>query len=150
MTITHFHEALKQGFIDATPHAAVCGMQVTESTGESVELLLPFREDWLGDTERRIIHTGVIAVLIDSACGAAILGAMGHFEPIATIDLRIDYLRSARRDLPLHCRARCLRLTSTIAFAQATAWQDQPDEPVAIAQGAFMRSMAPKPASRGA
>lgn len=150
MTVSHFHEALKQRFVEATPHVAECGMQITELGSDGVTVLLPFREDWLGDVERQIIHTGIIAVLVDSACGAAILGAMGHFEPIATIDLRLDYLRAARRDQTLHCRAECHRLTESIAFARATVWQARREEPVTIAQGAFMRSTARKPVSRSA
>lgn len=148
MTVTHFHEALRQRFVEATPHVAECGMRITELSTQGATVLLPFREDWLGDVQRQIIHTGIIATLVDSACGAAVLAAMERYEPIATIDLRLDYLRAARRDLTLHCRAECQRLTASIAFAHATVWQDRIDEPVAIAQGAFMRSSARKPATK--
>ena len=147
MTTINFHEALRQRFVDVTPHVAECGMQITDISAAGATVILPVREDWIGDLQRQVIHTGVIATLVDSACGAAVLGAMDAYEPIATIDLRLDYLRAARRDLTLHCRAECHRLTASVAFARATVWQESPDQPVAVSQGAFMRSSARRPAS---
>ncbi len=140
MTQINFHAVLQQKFAAFTPHVRECGMLITHIDASGVEASLPFREDWLGDLERQIIHTGIITTLVDSACGAAVLAALGRFEPVATIDLRMDYLRASVRDFPLHCRAECHRLTSHIAFARATVWQTNRDEPVAAAQAAFMRS----------
>lgn len=148
MTITSFHEALRERFVDATPHTAACGMQLVEVGDGGATMLLPFREEWIGDLHNQIIHTGILTILVDSTCGVAVVGAMNHYEPIATIDLRMDYLRPSHRDLTLHCRAECHRLTTSIAFARATVWQDDPDAPVATAQATFMRSSARKPASR--
>jgi uncharacterized protein (TIGR00369 family) len=101
---------------------------------------LPFREDWLGDSGRGIIHTGLITTLVDSISGIALLGKLGSFEAIATLDLRMDYLRPALRDQTLYCRAWCYRMTAHIAFVQASVWQESETEPVAQSQSAFMRS----------
>ncbi len=142
MTHPDFHALLQQRFAEFTPHVAECGMRITEMSMAGASVVLPYRDDWLGDTERGVIHTGIVSTLIDSACGAAVLGAIARIEAIATIDLRVDYLRAARRDLDLHCRAECHRLTANIAFARASVWQDDRDAPVAISMGAFMRSPA--------
>jgi uncharacterized protein (TIGR00369 family) len=140
MTTSNFNALLQQKFVEFTTHAGECGMEITHLDASGAEVLLPFREDWLGDVQRQVIHTGIVTTLVDSACGAAVLAHIGSFEPIATIDLRMDYLRPSLRDLPLYCFAECCRLTSHIAFARASVWQKHRDEPVAIAQGAFMRS----------
>lgn len=135
-----FHALLRQRFVKFTPHAARCGMQITDLSAQGAELILPFREDWLGDAERGLIHPGIVTTLVDSACGVAVLGHIGRLEPIATLDLRMDYLRAALRDREICCRAECYRLTADIAFARASVWQTSPDEPVAISQSVFMRT----------
>ena len=69
---------------------------------------------WLADIERGVLHPGVVVALVDSACGVALIGAARQrFEPIATLDLRIDYLRAGLRAArSLFCRAECYRLTA--------------------------------------
>jgi acyl-coenzyme A thioesterase PaaI-like protein len=44
----------------------------------------------------------------------------------------------ARRDLI--AEARCYRLTRSVAFVRAWAFEDSPDDPVAAAQSAYMLS----------
>ncbi|WP_205700932.1 PaaI family thioesterase [Jeongeupia sp. USM3] len=58
---------------------------------------------------------------------------------IATLDLRIDYLRPAKPDAPIFCTAECYRLTEHIAFTRATAFQDDIAKPVAYAVATFAR-----------
>ena len=43
--------------------------------------------------ESGILASGAIVSLIDTASGASVWMTLGHFEPIVTIDLRLDYLR---------------------------------------------------------
>ncbi|HEY1076238.1 MAG TPA: PaaI family thioesterase [Fontimonas sp.] len=145
-----FLSMLQKYFVSYTRHVAHCGMTITELSADSAIVELPFREDWLVDIERGLIHPGIVTTLVDSACGAAVLARIGGLEPIATLDLRMDYLRVGRRDLTVYCRAECHRLTPHIAFARATVWQDDPAEPLAQSQGAFMRTKRPAQAKTGA
>lgn len=145
MADTNFHELLRHHFVRVTPHVAECGMRISNLNAESAEVTLPFREDWLGDAERGLIHPGIVTTLVDSACGAAVLAHIGHLEPIATLDLRMDYLRAGLRDRDVHCRAECYRLTASIAFARASVWQRDPAEPIAISQSVFMRTQRRTP-----
>jgi acyl-coenzyme A thioesterase PaaI-like protein len=71
------------------------------------------------------------------------MAALGVPIPIATLDLRIDYMRAAEPGLDIHARAHCYKLTHTIAFVRATAYDRDPDDPVATAQAAFMLGAAP-------
>ena len=136
----NFHESLAAHFAQAIPHAAECGMRVDELNTANALTRLPYRDEWLGDVERGVIHTGVITTLVDGTCGLALLGHLGRFEPIATLDLRIDYLRPAFRGKDILCRAECHRITSSIAFVRAEVWQDDPGTIIALSQSAFMRS----------
>lgn len=135
-----FYEAVAASFTQAIPHSRECGMRVDRLDASGAQASLPYREAWLGDTERGLIHTGIITTLVDTVSGLAAFAGIGKFEPIATLDLRMDYLRPALPDKTLHCRAECYRLTHAIAFVRAWAWQDLESEPVAVSQSAFMRS----------
>lgn len=135
-----FHDTLRQRFTETTPHAAVCGMLLTDVAADGVVAQLPYRDDWLGDTERGLIHPGIVTVLVDSACGAAVLARIAAIETIATLDLRMDYLRAGLRDLDIHCHAECYRLTPSIAFARASVWQRGREQPIAVSQSVFMRT----------
>lgn len=140
-----YYEALTAHFTSAIPHARDCGIQI-DKLGAGIALArLPYRHAWLGDIERGLIHTGVITTLIDTVSGLAALAATGEFEPIATLDLRMDYLRPARPAQTLFGRAECFRLTRSIAFVRASAWQADESEPVAVSQSTFMRSNGRRP-----
>ena len=63
---------------------------------------------------------------------------MDAFKPIATLDLRVDYMRAAQPGRDLLAQARCFRLTPTIAFVRGWAFEDDPSDPVAAAQAAYV------------
>lgn len=145
MTNKNYLEALAAGFIRNVPHVRECGMRMTRIDVGLAEVELPFRSEWLGDVERGVMHTGILTTLVDSASGAAVLSALPTYTPIATLDLRMDYLRPAMKDLLTTCRAECYRLTTHIAFVRASVWQQDAAAPVAVSQSAFMLSSSPMP-----
>lgn len=128
--IDHFHHDI--------PHARDLGMEVISASAERTEVRLPFRPEFLGDTERQLIHPGVVTTLIDSTCGVGLMARLGRPVTIATLDLRVDYLRPSRPGIGLICSAECYRLTGQIAFMRATVWQDDPATPVAASVSTFM------------
>lgn len=138
-----FFEVLRANFAQAIPHARECGMVVDALDASGARASMPYRDSWLGDTERGVYHTGVITTLVDTISGLAAVAGAGRFETIATLDLRMDFLRPARQGLGLHVHASCYRLTPSIAFVRASAWQDDEAAPVAVSQSTFMRGSVP-------
>ena len=134
-----YFEALQSNFSRLIPHARECGLVIDRLDAQGALASLPYRREWLGDTGRGLLHTGIITTLVDTVSGLAALSATGQFEPIATLDLRMDYLRPALPEKTLYSHAECYRLTRSIAFVRARAWQDDEQQPVAVSQSTFMR-----------
>ncbi|MBX3477862.1 MAG: PaaI family thioesterase [Brevundimonas sp.] len=107
---------------------------------KAVRIRVPRRPDLVGDAETGVLAGGLVTALLDHVGGLAVWIAMDAFRPIATLDLRVDYMRAAAPGRDLIGQARCYRLTSTIGFVRAWAFEDDPDDPVAAAQAAYMVS----------
>jgi uncharacterized protein (TIGR00369 family) len=140
MSISQYHAALGARFVDAVPHVRELGIGLVAVSRDRVQVNLPYRPEWLGDASNGLIHPGVTTTLVDSCSGMAVLARLEKYEPIATLDLRMDYLRPALADKTLHCAAECYRVTAHIVFVRATVWQDDEQFQVALSQSVFMRS----------
>lgn len=137
-----FLRNIGQHMATTVPQAAALGFRfvsVDESKG-SIEV--PWREDLVGDPETGVIAGGVVTSLLDHTCGLAITSAAygqidGPFGT-ATLDLRIDYMRPAAPRSGVVAEAHCYKLTRSVAFVRAQAWDADRDDPIATAQAAFM------------
>ncbi|MGE0830084.1 MAG: PaaI family thioesterase [Hyphomonadaceae bacterium] len=121
-----------------TPHGGALGMEITKVENARAYGRAAFREDLVGDAESEVIAGGVIIAFLDQLAGAAVMAALGKLHPIATLDLRIDYMRPARPRQDVRAEAHCYKVTRSIAFVRAVAYEDSPDDPVANATAAFM------------
>ena len=57
---------------------------------------------------------------------------------IATLDLRIDYVRPALPHQEVICDAHCYKVTRHVAFVRATAHHGDNASPIATASGTFV------------
>jgi uncharacterized protein (TIGR00369 family) len=112
-------------------------LKIEDVTKGRVLARLPWQEELVGDPEHRILHGGCITTLIDSACGYALFAWEDRLPDIATLDLRIDYLKPARPDLDVMALAEVYRVTNSIAFLRAEAYQTKGD-PISNAVATFM------------
>jgi len=136
--------------IDNTPYMKAIGAYYAGVSEDGVTMALPWREDLVDDPETRVIASGVVTALLDNCCGMAVWDRINEFKPVATLDLRIDYMRPARPDHELKVTARCYKLTRSIGFVRAFAYEVSADDPVAAAQCAFIvSSPALKPGAGG-
>ncbi|MGJ5074289.1 PaaI family thioesterase [Bradyrhizobium oligotrophicum] len=99
---------------------------------------LPYRPVFVGDSETGVIHGGVVTAMLDESCGMAVQLSLDGSRAIATLDLRIDYQKPATPGLDIKAHAVCFRVTRSIAFVRATAYQEEESEPVATATACFM------------
>lgn len=125
-------------FLTASSHNGWLGMQYRAHGEDWVELELPWRADLVGEESRAVLASGPIVSLMDMASGLAIWTRTGTFQPIATLDLRVDYTRAAAPRGSVFGRATCTRVTRSAAFVHGIAHEGDPDDPVARMQGVFM------------
>jgi len=117
------------------PQMRALGVEIVSLERHAATVRLPWSEALLGDPETGALAGGVVTTVIDNAAGLAVAVAMRGETRMATLDLRVDYLRPSRRGAPLLVRADCYRTTRHIAFARVEAWHDL-DERVVIASAA--------------
>lgn len=130
--------ALLPQLVSGPPHPQALGFQLEGVEDDVVILRCPYREDLIGDPESRVLAGGVVTTLLDHVCGMAVWVKLDRYMPIATLDLRIDYMRAAEPGLDLLARARCYKLTRSVAFVRAWAYDKDYGDPVAAAQSAFI------------
>jgi uncharacterized protein (TIGR00369 family) len=128
----------RQELIDHIPHCRRLGMVVEHVGPRRARVQQPWREELVGDPVRRVVFGGAITTLVDQASGLAVLCSLKDLTAIATLDLRIDYLRAAVPEHALVAEACCYKLTRHVAFVRATAWEVTPDDPFASCLATFM------------
>lgn len=132
-------EMLKSGrFVSGTPHAAAIGMELVDVSPTRGLMKVAWREDLVGDGATGVIAGGVVTALLDHVCGLAVMATLTDLAQPATIDLRIDYLRPAEPQRDVFASAHCYKLTRSVAFVRASAYELDPGHPVATAQGTFI------------
>ncbi len=131
-------DSLQRLFVAQTPQMADCGMVIASVAAGQAAMRMPDRPDWLGDPGRGLLHAGPLIVLADSCCGLAVATTLTERMPIATLDLRMDYLRPAAPGQGLHCEAQCFRKTRNVAFVRGELWQAERAQSIATVQAAFM------------
>ncbi len=129
-----------RGFTEGIPHNRALGMQLLELDRSQAIFKLPYDAKLVGNPDTGVLHGGAITALLDATSGASVFAALTEWVPIATLDLRIDYLRAAEAGRDVMARATCYKTTRNVAFTRAVAYHDDPDDPIASSVGTFMLS----------
>ena len=142
-----WRQAMAQG-MGQTAFLRARGGELVEFKKGIGRLRLPWSEKLVGNPETEVVHGGVITAMLDQACGMAIGSALDTPMGMATLDLRIDYMKPATPREEILIEAECLKITREIAFARARAYHAAIDDPIAIATGTFMLMKFAMPEAR--
>lgn len=82
-----------QQMIMTRPFHQWLGLQVLKVEPDAIEIKATWREEWVGNPDRRYTHGGILAALVDLAADWAFVSRTGGAVP--TIDIRVDYHRAA-------------------------------------------------------
>lgn len=122
--------------LDAIPYARFLGVEIDR--GEAgFDLLLPFRDDIIGNPALPAIHGGVLGAFLELTALLRLIDQSGSEKVPKPINFGVDYLRSAG---PKDCRARAeiFKLGRRIANVHVVAWQEDAARPVAAGYGKFL------------
>jgi uncharacterized protein (TIGR00369 family) len=142
--------AIGASMVARTPQAAALAFRLVFVERGAAAMAVPWREDLVGDPATGVMAGGVITTLLDHVCGLAVSsiafsGRAPHEGGLATLDLRIDYMRAAEPGREVTALARCYKVTRAIAFVRASAFEHDEADPVATAQAAFAFTGGPRP-----
>ena len=125
--------ALVRFFEDQIAFNRLLGMRISSHGDGECRIVIPHRPELLGDPFRPALHGGVISTLADTAGGLAVFTQLDLTQRrVATVDLRVDYLRPGRAE-DLHCDARVVRAGNKVAVAAMVCWQGTGPEDYVVA-----------------
>lgn len=120
------------------PHCAFLGMELVDIGPGRGTARLAYDDRFVGNPATGVVHGGLITTVLDTLSGFAAMTAVPAGTAIATLDLRIDYLKPARPGQVILAEARCIRVTSTVAFVRSVAFHNTPEDAIAHGTGTFM------------
>jgi len=118
-------------------HAAEIGHRYVAHGDDWAELAFDYDPRLAMAASNGVLASGPVISLIDSASGLSIIAKIKRLRPLATLDLRIDYMRSAPPGRPITARATCYRVTRNVAFVRCIAHDGDPDDLVAHSMSSF-------------
>jgi uncharacterized protein (TIGR00369 family) len=120
------------------PHSRLLRLRLDEIRHGSAAMSVAWDERLIGNPRTRVVHSGVITTLLDTLCGLVVMASVPDGTALATLDLRIDYLRPATPEETIRASAECYKVTNSIAFVRGTAFHRQKADAIAHCAGTFM------------
>jgi uncharacterized protein (TIGR00369 family) len=118
---------------DGSPYQRFLGLALVSAAKGRIEIRLPFREEFLREDGSDWLHGGIISAFIDIVGDYAIVTEVETGVP--TIDLRVDFLRPARRGDLLGVGT-VVRVGRTISVADVEV-RDASGSLVAVGRGVY-------------
>ena len=128
-----------QQFVGVLPHCRKIGIRVEAVADNYACLKLPYSDAIVGNPDTGVIHGGSLTTLMDTACGGAVFNALPGYELCPTLDLRVDYMRSAEAGQDLLAEAEVIRVTDNVVFVECRVKQCGDELLVAKCTASFMR-----------
>lgn len=136
---------MSQMIRDFVPHNRAIGMDVERVQNGEAWVQLPWDPKLVGNPVTGVLHGGVISTLMDATCGLAVMVRLAQPMSIATLDLRIDYLKPATARRTVIAWASCFKVTKHVCFVRGAAFhrgedgRDETEAPIASVAGTFAR-----------
>ncbi len=123
-----------QTIVDRSPYLTWLGLRVLAVGPDTLSATATWRPEWVANVEIGQTQGGILAALLDFAAAFATVGTVGR--AMATVDLRIDYHRMARKG-DLRVEGHAVRVGGTLTACDARVL-DEGGKLVAAARGTFM------------
>ena len=134
--------ALARRFCESVPHSLDLGIEVVAVGDATASMRLVTAAFQVVDVDRGHILSSVLYSLADACSGLAVFAATKDLTPIATLDMRMDYLRPARIGQTLKAEAHCYCLNPDVVFVRCEISAEDDGTTLAICNAAFMRAVS--------
>lgn len=124
-------------YMSQNGHNAIIGTRYHAHGPGWCELILPYDKKLVSDAASGILASGPILTMMDMVTSMSIWLKTGVFQPQATLDLRIDYLRPAKPGNAVIGHGECYHVTKSIAFVRGHAHDGDPAKPIAHVAGTY-------------
>ena len=125
-------------WMESIPHQRAIGFELVDIGANFAVGRIPYRQALVGNPASGVVHGGIVTTLLDTVGGMAALARRGEFLVMATLDLRLDYLRPSTPGEDLAGRVECYKLTRNVAFTRGFAFNADPDDPLASMSATYM------------
>jgi uncharacterized protein (TIGR00369 family) len=122
-----------QELVTSGPYHQWLGLKVIAVHEDGIEIAASWREEWVISSQRRYIHGGILASLVDIAGDWALVRRTGRGVP--TINLHVDY-HSAATPGDLIARGKVVKFGSQFSTAEARIF-DQASKLLASGRGTY-------------
>jgi acyl-coenzyme A thioesterase PaaI-like protein len=123
-------------WLTKVPYAVYLGVEA-EVEGDDILFILPQDPKLIGNPTLPAIHGGVVGGFMELAAAFHLIAKMDNPVMPKVINFSLDYLRAARlRDT--YARCTLTRQGRQIANVSITAWQEDIEQPSAIARAHFL------------
>ena len=85
--------SIKQAVEELIPFNQFMGIICEKAESGFARLRLPYRPEFIGNPRKQALHGGVLSMFVDTCAGTAVWSSCKTTDNIATIDMRVDYLR---------------------------------------------------------
>lgn len=120
-------------------HLKCIGIEVVDVKIGKVLMKLNYHNSIVASPESGRIAGGALTALLDTASGFVSTTTLEPIGVTATVDLRVDYLRSPEPNKPIYAEVEVVRTTKYIVFTRGVAWQNK-DKPLAYVTGNFVNN----------
>ncbi|MDB4109191.1 PaaI family thioesterase [Porticoccaceae bacterium] len=130
-----------QLILDLIPYSSFIGAQakVLKADSENVLYWLERRASNIGNPSLPAIHGGVIGGFLELSASIEVLYTLDVNVVPKVVDFSLDYLRPGRYKT-IYANCTVLRQGKKLVNVTATAWQDNPETPIATARCHFLIS----------
>lgn len=130
--------------IHLTPYAESCGMRLGAFHGGMPVIEIDFVPERVSGAPG-LFHGGLIGGMLEVAMLAALqrkvgsTGAGARFKPV---NITVEFMRPAVKTGTLFAQGEIVRFGRRLSYVRATAWQESPAKPVAMASSNFLTAQS--------
>ncbi|UCG39777.1 MAG: PaaI family thioesterase [bacterium] len=121
----------------AVPFNSHLGIKVLEAAEGYARILVPFRDEFIGDSRRPALHGGFLSAVVDACGGLAVWTLFDVRDLISTVDMRVDYLRPGP-DRDVVVESRVVRVGNRVSVVNTVVYPvDEPEKILAEGRAVY-------------